>query len=224
MELDTPDVGSDVPELYGLYESAEPPRKKSRGIDDSIIHAHSELVKAYLSIPSRISKSNSEIRTCRELLEGYKAEYIIRQNEANIEDKMRRFGNDEKKFVEGYIKPLIEALKDQPMINCIPENKEVMELYERRHELKEMIESYKKDPNLMEHGQAFLRYFHEKIWQVRRVRVHENIDWCMKDIENSEKLQVDLRIMLVNSGIILKGRGLPMRRIDDSGYSLEDSL
>lgn len=40
MELDTSDVGSEVPELgelEELYESAEPPRKKNRGIDDSIV-------------------------------------------------------------------------------------------------------------------------------------------------------------------------------------------
>ncbi|KAM0140410.1 hypothetical protein ACHAP3_002714 [Botrytis cinerea] len=225
MELDTSDVGSEVPELgelEELYESAEPPRKKNRGIDDSIIDAHSELLNAYLSIPSRISKRNSEILTCRGLLEGYRAESRIRQNEANIEKQMRRFGNNDGEFVEGYIEPLIKALREQPMIKFVPENKEIMELYERRHELQEMIESYEEDPDLMEHGQAFQRYFHEKVWQSHCVRVHENITWCMEDIEESERLRMDLRIMLVNSGIILRRRGLPMRRIDDSGHPLED--
>lgn len=40
MELDTSDVGSEIPEpgeLGELYESAEPRRKKNRGIDDSIV-------------------------------------------------------------------------------------------------------------------------------------------------------------------------------------------
>ncbi|TGO49328.1 hypothetical protein BCON_0213g00050 [Botryotinia convoluta] len=222
MELDTTDVGSEAPELEELYESAEPPRKKNRGIDDSIIHAHGELLKAYLSIPSRISKRNSEISTCKELLEGYKAENTIRQNEANIEKQMRRFGNDDEEFVEGYIEPLIKVLREQPMIKCVSENKEIMELYERRHELQEIIQRYEEDPDLMEHGQAFLKYFHERVWQEHFVRVQENIAWCMEDIEESEKLKVDLRIMLANSGIILRGRGLPMRRIDDSGRPIED--
>ena len=70
---------------------------------------------------------------------------------------MRRFGNDDGEFVEGYIEPLIKALREQPMIKFVPENKEIMELYERRHELQEMIESYEEDPDRMEHGQAFQR-------------------------------------------------------------------
>ncbi|KAF7884343.1 uncharacterized protein EAF02_004679 [Botrytis sinoallii] len=236
MELDTTDVGSEVPELEEpepevepeepkpeeLYESAEPPLKRSRGIDDSIILAHGELLKAYLRIPCRISKRNSEIDTCKELLKGYKAENIIRQNQADVKKQMRHFENDEEQFVENYINPLIKLLREQPMIKCAPENKEIMELYERRHELEELIQSYEEDPNLMEHRQAFLKYFHERVFQEHFIRVQENIDWCQDDIEESEKLQVDLRIMLVNSGIILWGRGLPMRRIDDSGKPIQD--
>ncbi|KAF7912895.1 uncharacterized protein EAF01_001916 [Botrytis porri] len=233
MELDISDVSSEAPELEErekqekpereeLYESAEPPRRRNRGIDDSIIHAHGELLKAYLSIPSRISKRNSELSTCRDLLEGYRAENIIRQNEANIEQKMRRFENDEKEFVERYIKPLIELLRAQPTIKCIPENKEVMELYERRHELEELIKRYEEDPNLMVHGEEFLKYFHERVWQEHFVKVQENIDWCEDDIEECKKLREDLKIMLVNSGIILRGRGIPMRRIDDRGNPVEN--
>ncbi|KAF7951434.1 hypothetical protein EAE96_006744 [Botrytis aclada] len=227
MELDMSEIGSEVPDLEEpepkeLYESTEPPHKKNRVIDDRILHAHGELLKAYLSIPSQISKRNSEISTCRVLLKGYKAENIIRQKEANIKKQMRRFGNDEEKFVEGYIEPLIKVLREQPMVKCNPKNKEIMELYERRHELEEMIQSYEEIPNLMEHGQAFLEYYHERVWQEHCVRVHEYIDRCMEDIEESEQLQANLRIMLVNSGIILRGRGLPMRRIDDSGNPIED--
>ncbi|KAF7951088.1 uncharacterized protein EAE97_002639 [Botrytis byssoidea] len=227
MELDTPDLGSEEseveePELEELYGSADPPRERSRGIDDSMIHAHGELLKAYLTIPSRISKRNAEIDTCKKLFEGYKAENIRRQNDADIEKQMQRFENGEKEFVENYIKPLINLLREQPMIKCVPENKEIMELHGRRHELEEMIQSYEEDPSLLEHGQAFLKIFHECIWREHFVRVQENIDWCMEDIEESEKLKVDLRIMLVNSGIILREGGLPMRRIDDSRNPMED--
>ncbi|THV46610.1 hypothetical protein BGAL_0373g00160 [Botrytis galanthina] len=199
MELDTSDVGSEIqeleepeleepeleeqeleePELEELYESAEPPRERNRGIDDSM-------------------------------------------NEADIEKQMQRFENNEKEFVENYIKPLIDLLREQPMIKCVPENKEIMELYERRHELEEMIQSFEEDPNVMEHGQAFLNFFHDRVWQEHFIRVRENIDSCEDDIQEIEKLKVDLRIMLVNSGIILRGRGLPMRRIDDSGNAIED--
>ncbi|TGO64594.1 hypothetical protein BOTNAR_0086g00340 [Botryotinia narcissicola] len=178
MELDT-DLGSEEPEVE--------------------IHAHGELLKAYLTIPSRISKRNAEIDTCKKLFEGNKAENISRQNDADIEKA------NATEFVENYIKPLINLLRGQPMIKCVTENKEIMELYERRHELEEMIQSYEEDPNLLEHGQAFLKFFHECIWQEYFVRVQENIDWCMEDIEKSEKLKVDLRIMLVNSGIIFEG-------------------
>lgn len=135
---------------------------------------------------------------------------------------MQRFENNEKEFVENYVEPLIDLLREQPMIKCVPENKEIMELYERRHELEEMIRSFEEDPNVMEHGQAFLNFFHDRVWQEHFIRVQENIDSCEDDIQEIEKLKVDLRIMLVNSGIILRGRGLPMRRIDDSGNAIED--